>query len=239
MPPNKIKEISNVDFTEYVVSSNSWPELMTKLGYKDFMSSGRKTIKKRIQTLSLDESHLTRTSALMKGITDDYFKEIVISSTNWPDLIQKCGYKMQEKTNEVGESWTQGPFSAKKLIKERIIGLDLSISHFTRTPRHLRKTNNLVNRRKTGNQLKKILLKSGREYICEWCRCEHFAWRKNEWYWYDRQITLQIDHINGITGKEIDNAPESLRFLCPNCHSTTDNFCGKSNRGKMRRDILK
>lgn len=38
-----------------------------------------------------------------------------------------------------------------------------------------------------------------------------------------RPLTLQLDHINGVNN---DNRIENLRFLCPNCHSQTDTFCG-------------
>lgn len=48
---------------------------------------------------------------------------------------------------------------------------------------------------------------------------------KNEWN--GRHLTLQIDHINGISN---DNRLENLRFLCPNCHSQTSTFAGKSNK---------
>lgn len=43
----------------------------------------------------------------------------------------------------------------------------------------------------------------------------------------DTKITLQLDHING---DPTDNRIENLRFLCPNCHSKTNNYCGKKNR---------
>ena len=43
--------------------------------------------------------------------------------------------------------------------------------------------------------------------------------------WLDKNITLHLDHINGINS---DNRIENLRFLCPNCHSQTDTYCGKN-----------
>jgi hypothetical protein len=46
-------------------------------------------------------------------------------------------------------------------------------------------------------------------------------------FWQGRPITLQIDHTNGIDG---DHRIENLRFMCPNCHSQTETFCGR-NRG--------
>ena len=45
--------------------------------------------------------------------------------------------------------------------------------------------------------------------------------------WNGKAISLQLDHINGISN---DNRLENLRILCPNCHSQTDNFAGKSRR---------
>jgi hypothetical protein len=55
-------------------------------------------------------------------------------------------------------------------------------------------------------------------YICGICN--------NEAIWNGEILSLQIDHINGIGD---DNRLENLRWLCPNCHSQTDTFAGKSN----------
>lgn len=45
--------------------------------------------------------------------------------------------------------------------------------------------------------------------------------------WNGKPITLQLDHINGIS---TDNRLKNLRILCPNCHTQTDTYGGKKHR---------
>jgi hypothetical protein len=49
---------------------------------------------------------------------------------------------------------------------------------------------------------------------------------ENTGIWNGMQITLQLEHINGIS---TDNRIENLCLLCPNCHSQTKTYAGKNN----------
>ena len=51
------------------------------------------------------------------------------------------------------------------------------------------------------------------EYKCSCCGITE---------WNGKPLTLQLHHING---NNRDNRLENLTFLCPNCHSQTDNYC--------------
>lgn len=56
-------------------------------------------------------------------------------------------------------------------------------------------------------------------YQCKLC--------DNRGEWLGKPIVLQVDHIDGNRN---NNCLENLRFLCPNCHSQTETFCGRVNR---------
>jgi len=69
--------------------------------------------------------------------------------------------------------------------------------------------------------LKKRLVSEGvMDYKCNDCG--------NTGEWNGKPLSLQLDHANGINN---DNRLENLRFLCPNCHSQTDTYAGKNNKG--------
>ena len=71
---------------------------------------------------------------------------------------------------------------------------------------------------KSSNTLKKIIDLGLKEYKCECCGITE---------WNGKEIRLQVHHIDG---DHFNNELENLQILCPNCHSQTDTFAGKSNK---------
>ena len=111
-------------------------------------------------------------------------------------------------------------------IKKRIIALGLDTSHFNPYISNRNKGKNikipftdiLVYRedktREKTERLRRAMLEYGFEPECsvETCRISK---------WLGKSITLQIDHIDG---RNYNNIPSNLRFLCPNCHTQTETY---------------
>lgn len=77
------------------------------------------------------------------------------------------------------------------------------------------------------HNLKNKLVKKGLlNYECYICGLKE---------WNEKEIVLQLDHING---KSNDNRMENLRLLCPNCHSQTETYAGKKKKQEKQKKRL-
>jgi Zn finger protein HypA/HybF involved in hydrogenase expression len=120
-----------------------------------------------------------------------------------------------------------------RYVKDKIIKLGLEIPkyHYYGDPTLKQKysdedvfcKNSTFPRQKIKNRIiKNNLLK----YECSVC--------KNDGNWNGFKLSLHLDHVNGVNN---DNRICNLRFLCPNCHSQTDTYGGKSNKKeKIKKD---
>jgi DNA-binding transcriptional ArsR family regulator len=69
------------------------------------------------------------------------------------------------------------------------------------------------------HNLKTRLIRAGlKQNRCE--QCGLTAWR-------GRPLSMALHHVNGDGH---DNRLENLQFLCPNCHSQTENFSGRGRK---------
>lgn len=154
----------------------------------------------------------------MKYIWD---KQLIADAVNVSDSYSETLRKMNIPV--------QGNNSAT--LKRKIKEFNIDISHFTFRKQY--KSNVQNNAYISANtylndtvpitsyKLKNKLLKEGiKENKCEICGISS---------WLDKELILQLHHINGV---HTDNHLENLQLLCPNCHSQTDNFCGGAQKRK-------
>ena len=143
--------------------------------------------------------------------TNDQLRAAVAVSFSFAGVLRVLGLKQA------------GGTQAHIAMRIREYGIDTS--HFTRqahnkgkpSPRRQTPEEILVVRapgslREKAPKLRRALVEAGRPYLCENCGLDP----------EEVPLTLHIDHING---EWLDNRAENLRFLCPNCHAMTANYC--------------
>jgi 5-methylcytosine-specific restriction endonuclease McrA len=151
------------------------------------------------------------------SISKEEFKKVIESSVSIKHALLKLGYKYTSASNY-------------NKINNRIRDEELSVSHMLGHKlcgeRGVPLNEILVQDSQYNNnyRLKLRIIKAGLlQYTC--CECN------NNGEWLDKTLTLQLDHKNGINN---DNRLSNLRFLCPNCHSQTETYCGKQSCKKCK-----
>lgn len=163
---------------------------------------------------------------LMIGYTKDWLEQVCPECHSYAEVIRKRGLIPSGGNYEI--------------LKNKIKEYDIDISHFTHKSWNKGKTHEDDNRIhtseltdndifiKNSNRSRKvvrnyILKNHSIEYKCAICG--------NVGYWIGKKISLELDHIDG---DPTNNEKSNLRFLCPNCHATTETYRGKNKRNHIK-----
>lgn len=143
--------------------------------------------------------------------TKEELEEIVASSQTMTEVCNKIGYSSYSTTN-----WQVITERFKELGIEKII---FSKPFKKRTKEEIFCENSQVSQ----HCLRDNYLKLSPQEHCAICNMEP--------KWQGLPLTFRLDHINGIHN---DNRLENLRWLCPNCDSQQDTYCG-ANQTKEKK----
>jgi hypothetical protein len=166
-----------------------------------------------MKKLGVDISHFEQ-----EGVrwTREVLQAAVAASTNMCEVLRHLGLEV------VGGHHTH--------ISRRIKEYAIDTSHFQvptrrgkpwrpRTPEGFLVEQTVDARRIPSDRLKWAMTMVGVPERCALCGADAV--------WRGHPLPLEVDHIDGNWR---DNRIGNLRFLCPNCHSTTDSYRGRGKR---------
>lgn len=147
--------------------------------------------------------------------TKELLNEIVPNCTSYSEVLRKVGLK------PLG--------SNPKTLKKKLDEFNIDYSHFTgqgwnkyghprfgNSGKTLSAVLDINSSLSTASVRKRLLNNKIKSNVCEICGISE---------WNGLPIVCELYHINGDS---TDNRIENLQMLCPNCHSQTDNYCGKN-----------
>ncbi len=138
----------------------------------------------------------------------DDLNQIIINATTFAEIMRNLCLPVRGKMGST--------------LKKKLLSAGYNLNHLTGIPKTKKNKKTLEEYLLKGTtikscKLKNLLLKHGlKQNKCEICGIET---------WNNQPLIMQLHHIDGDS---TNNTLENLQMICPNCHSQTDNYCGKN-----------
>lgn len=155
-------------------------------------------------------------SSILWSISKEKMQSIIDECSSLGEVIERFGLVRNGNYQTLYKKIEHDNIDISELRKRTLLAASIRASQ---TVNKVQTEQMLVSGSTTSTQvIKRRVLKDGLlKYQCEKCL--------NDGTWLDQSISLQLDHRNGDSS---DHRLENLRFLCPNCHSQTETFCGRN-----------
>lgn len=193
-----------------VAASTNMTEFLTKMG-EPLDQLTRKRWRDRLKRWQVDTSHWRHSHRRLYSPED--LVRAVAESTSIAGVMRKLGIPLAggsqayiarrikasglDTGHFLGQAHQRGRPARRRLRPEQVLRVRAAGSY-----------------REDAKRLRRALTEIGVPEICEQCSCGTT--------WQGRPLRLIVDHRSGDW---LDNRPENLRFLCPNCHAQTPTWC--------------
>ena len=153
-------------------------------------------------------------SCQIYSIPDELFIQLIHDSSSIKEVCEKLGY-----TNVGG--------GVNQLFKQRCEELEIDWQHSfnstRKTPRKLTFEQVFCKDSSVTQTTLREWYKKGEysDYCCAICGISE---------WHEQPLSLRLDHIDG---NNHNNVLSNLRWLCPNCDSQQETYCGRNIKQKI------
>ena len=213
---------SDEEMIDAINSSSSLEEISRKLGVSKKNQLVKNYIKDFAKLHNIHLEKLRQPPSLRNSTTKEALQTAIDKSLCWSDVLRILQLKIQ------GRYFT--------IVKEMADTYGISYQHFD-FQLALRRSKRLnpdklsvfrINSNSDRKDIKSYIIKNKLiDYSCRDCKLIDV--------YNDKPLVLHLEHINGINN---DNRLENLCFLCPNCHSQTNTYCGKNRKYSKKTNMV-
>lgn len=213
-----INDISDEKFLEFYNRSLKKKDFCELVGIT-YSTSNFHKINDRLNRLGIDDSLIKFKNKQKLAFKDDLEQRLKTIEDEQFEIIFNDSLSVSEICQKLGFNYKNSIITS--LIRQRIQTMNLGIEKFKPREWDIESVKRiLVNSPRFRGNLSSLLKRFSiiPNDVCQECGIKD---------WNEKELVLELHHIDG---NNRNNMTHNLVFLCPNCHSITDNHRNKKRR---------